>query len=310
MKAADPSPLRVVFEAMACGCEIVVQYEGAGRSAVEIGVDAAIREVQRIERKFSRYRADSVVSRINTAAGLGPVACDAETRQLLQYALAQWHASAGLFDITSGVLRRVWNFRSGQSPSPDEVAACLHLIDASAIELGDQTVRLARVGMEIDLGGFGKEYAADRAATVLGQHGLRSAYVNLGGDFRVLGPKTDGSPWQIGIQHPRQRDRLLAVLPLSGGGLATSGDYERFIEMNGRRYAHLIHPKTGWPVSYWQSVTAVAPLSIQAGQLATTAMLMEADGLPFLRSTQLPFVAVDFTGVVHTHQNNSPLTSD
>lgn len=303
MSAVDLTPLRVAFEAMSCGCEVVAHSHDTGRAQLKAAVGAAVLEVQRIEHKFSRYRPDSVVSRINAAAGQQAVECDAETLQLLQYAQRQWHDTRGLFDITSGVLRRVWNFRLSKVPTREEVEACLPLVDGSAIELGEETVRLPRAGMEIDLGGFGKEYAADRAAAVLGQHGLVSAYVNLGGDFRVLGPKPDGSAWQIGIQHPRQRDRLLAAVPLTRGGLATSGDYERFIEINGRRHAHILHPRTGWPVSHWQSITVIAPMAIQAGQLATTAMLMESQGLQFLHDTELPFIAVDATGAVHTHQD-------
>ncbi len=134
-------------------------------------------------------------------------------------------------------------------------------------------------GMELDFGGFGKEYAADRAAAMIHGKGVRHGYVNLAGDIRVVGPKLDESPWLIGIQDPRNKSRTIASIPLFTGALATSGDYERFIEVDGHRYCHIINPRSGYPVTYWRSVTVVAPLAITAGSYSTIAMLKEADGL-------------------------------
>ncbi|HRI17612.1 MAG TPA: FAD:protein FMN transferase, partial [Burkholderiaceae bacterium] len=173
------------FQAMSSVCEI--RLDGDDEPAFAAAAQRAIDEVLRIERKYSRYRADSIVSRINAAAGSDTaVEIDAETAALLAFAGGLHAASDGLFDITSGVLRRVWDFRAGRPPEPAALAAQLPLIGWPQVEVGDGRVRLPRVGMELDFGGFGKEYAADRAATLLEAAGLRHGFVNLGGDIRVL----------------------------------------------------------------------------------------------------------------------------
>jgi thiamine biosynthesis lipoprotein ApbE len=181
--------------------------------------------------------------------------------------------SDGLFDITSGVLRRVWDFKAGRVPQPEQLHSVLPLIGWSQVEWNGQTIRLPRAGMEIDFGGFGKEYAADRAMAVLHATGQRHGYVNLGGDIRVLGPRADGSAWRFGIQHPRQPEATIASVELAEGALATSGDYERYFEQGGRRYCHILDPHTGQPVSHWAGVSVTAPACVAAGALSTIAML-------------------------------------
>jgi len=156
--------------------------------------------------------------------------------------------------------------------------------------------------MELDFGGFGKEYAADRAASVLLAAGCKHGYVNLAGDFRMLGPKADQSPWMIGIKHPRKLDEVIATIPLTGGALATSGDYERYMEVNGKHYCHILNPHTGMPASYWQSVSVLAPLALVAGSYSTIAMLLEEEGLEFLQRSGLPFLAVDQQGRCYQDQ--------
>ena len=281
---------RSEFRAMACVNEVVVAAASPelGRAALQ----AACEEVLRIEAKYSRYRADSVVSRINAAAGGEAVAIDEETRWLLDFADALYRESEGLFDLTSGILRRVWNFAEPALPDPAALAGVLALIGWDRVERASGSVRLPQSGMEIDFGGVGKEYAADRAAQVLRAHGIAHAYVNLGGDIAALGPQPDGSPWLIGIADPRVPGRLIATLPLSRGGLATSGDYERFFERDGKRYCHILNPRSGWPVDYWQSVSVLAPLCIAAGAYATTAMLKESAAPTFLRAKPLSCLAV------------------
>lgn len=270
---AAPRSLRFDFECMASPCEIAL--EGADEPALRRAAAAAIDEVRRIEAKYSRYRADSVVWCINAAAGRDAVPVDEETASLLAFAGRLWQASEGLFDITSGVLRRAWDFRVPRLPAQHEIDALLPLVGWQRVELGAAHVRLPRHGMEIDFGGFGKEYAADRAAAVLLEAGVRHALVNLGGDIHVLGPHHDGSPWQVAVDRPRPGggDGPLAAVPLSRGGIATSGDYERAFELGGRRYCHILHPHTGWPVETWQSVTVLAANTTAAGALSTTAML-------------------------------------
>jgi FAD:protein FMN transferase len=288
---------RFPFEAMACGCEVVIAGIEAGRAA-ELAA-AAIAEVQRIESKFSRYRSDSIVSRINAAAGRQAVECDDETWSLLNYADKLYQTSQGRFDITSGVLRRVWNFREPRVPSQAELAEVLRLIAWPEVELVARHVRLPRAGMELDFGGFGKEYAADRAASLISGLGVVHGYVNLGGDMRFIGPKPDGEPWVIGIQHPRKRGEVLATLPVYEGGLATSGDYERYFERDGQRYCHILDPRNGMPVSHWQTVSVMAPYAVVAGNCTTMAMLAQADGLELLQASGMKYLAVDPQGIVH-----------
>jgi thiamine biosynthesis lipoprotein len=291
------SACHIAFKAMGARCEIVL--DGLAEPEAHRLAAPAMAEVLRIEQKYSRYLPQSVVSRINDAAGSDPVAIDAETYQLLGYAHSMFEQSRGAFDLTAGVLRKAWDFKSGQLPSQAQIDALLPLVGWPRVEVSEQALRLPEAGMEIDFGGFGKEYAVDRAAAVLESQGVKSGYVNLAGDMRFLGPKADDSPWQIGIQHPREEGRVLAHIPMETGALATSGDYERAIWVDGKPYCHVLNARTGWPVSAWQTVSVVAPLALMAGTVSTVAMLLEGQGLAFLQQNPFNFLAVDAQGQVH-----------
>ncbi|NDD12036.1 MAG: FAD:protein FMN transferase [Betaproteobacteria bacterium] len=269
----------------------------------------ASHEITRFEKKYSRYRSSSLVSRINAAAGQSWTACDQEALHLFGIARTFFEQSDGLFDITAGVLRKVWNFKSRQQPTPsleslrERAAALKHLIGFDRIEFDGTRVRLSTKGVEIDFGGFGKEYATDLALTKLLHEGLEHGYLNLAGDFRFAGPRPDGSPWQIGIQHPRDPHGLLAVLPIMRGGLASSGDYERYIELEGLRYCHILSPHTGWPVEGWQSVSVVASSCLEAGFHTTMTMLKQGDGRQYLRNLGLPYLARDAFGILYQQKS-------
>ncbi len=289
---------RQSFRAMASEHEI--QLAAPDLDVARRAASAAIADVRRIETKYSRYSDDSVTTRINRAAGGAPVAIDAETAALLRYA-DQCHAlSGGLFDITSGVLRRVWDFRREPPtlPDPAELAAAVALVGWGDVEWNAKSVRLPRAGMEIDFGGIGKEYAADRVATICLERGLRHGLVSLGGDIRAIGPQADGAPWRVGIRHPRHPDAAIAGFDLAAGALATSGDYERFFEIAGRRYCHILNPKTGMPVAHWQSISVVSPLCVVAGSCATIAMLLEGDGQSFLETQGVQWLGVAQDGTL------------
>lgn len=291
---------RCPFKAMGSVCEVVLVASSA-QDAHRLA-QSAIDEVLRIERKYSRYTADSIVAKINQKAGLNAVVCDDETWALLQYASKLHEQSNGLFDITSGVLRAAWNFKVPAIPSAEMLDELRAKVGWQKVVLKNQSIALPIAGMEIDLGGFGKEYAADRAAQVLQTQGVASGYVNLAGDMRFLGPKLTGEPWMIGIQDPRHPDQVVATLPMVQGGLATSGDYERYFELNGERYCHVLNPFTGWPVKYWRTVSVTAPAAVVAGCTSTMAMLMEQEGLSFLQATGFDFLAIDHAGNVHMRQ--------
>ena len=291
---------RLPFKAMGSACEVVLasHTQNEAESMAKLAID----EVLRIERKYSRYTTDSVIAKINQQAGRGALQCDDETWALFQFATQLFDKSDGLFDITSGVLRQAWDFKKPEVPTSQKLEVLLPLVGWQNVVLQDQSIALPLAGMEVDLGGFGKEYAADRAAQVLKEKGVTHGYVNLAGDMRFLGPKPNGEPWMIGIQDPRARDQVVATLPITQGGLATSGDYERYFELNGQRYCHVVNPKTGMPVSYWRSVSVTSPATVVSGCTTTMAMLKEADGLAFLQATGFDFFAIDHTGKVHLRQ--------
>ncbi len=288
---------RVFFDAMASRCEVrlTVEDEPSAKQLAQLAID----EVHRIEAKYSRYRPGSVVSQISARAGLDWVECDDETLALLAFADQLFEQSAGLFDITSGVLRRAWNFRQPALPRADVLRNLCALIGWRSVQRDGRRVRLPTAGMELDFGGFGKEYAADRAAHILIAQGVRNGYVNLAGDIHVMGPQGDQQPWLIGIQDPRRADRLVASIPIASGALATSGDYERFFELDGHRYCHILHPQSGQPVSHWRSVSVLAPSAIVAGSYSSIAMLQQAQGREFLEDSGLVYLAIDHLGAMH-----------
>jgi thiamine biosynthesis lipoprotein len=293
------APFRFRFRAMAAEHEL--QLYADTRTDAEQAANAAVADVARIEAKYSRYRDDSVTTRINRAAGAASVAIDAETAALLRYADHCFQLSDGRFDITSGVLRRVWNFaaRPPRLPSAGEIASAQALIGWLRVEWDASAVRLPSAGMEIDFGGIGKEYAADRAATICADRGITQGLVNLGGDVRAIGGQPDGTPWRIGIRDPRAPERAIAGLDVLDGAVATSGDYERYFDLDGRRYCHILNPRTGAPVAHWRSVSVVAPLCVVAGSCATIAMLLEERALEFLAAQRFDYCAVDRDGKLH-----------
>lgn len=283
---------------MAATNEVQV-HGGASAGTARIAADAAIAEVRRIEAKYSRYREDSVVGRINAAAGGEPVAIDAETEALLAFADAAWRNSGGLFDPTSGILRRAWNFREARVPSDEALAPLVANIGWDRVEREPGRVRLPRHGMELDFGGFGKEYAVDRAVAMLLAHGQGSAMVNLAGDLAITGPQPGGEPWRVGIQHPRRADAVIATIEVASGALATSGDYERFVEVGGVRHCHVLDPRTGRSARGFSAVTVIGPSCLVAGSATTIAMLKGRDaGLAWLDDLGLRFLAVSEDGSV------------
>ncbi|HEY6895148.1 MAG TPA: FAD:protein FMN transferase [Rhodanobacteraceae bacterium] len=284
------------FAAMASTHEL--QIAGTDRRAADRAAALAIAEVKRIEAKYSRYRDDSVTTAINRAAGVTPVAIDDETAALLRYADRCHAVSGGLFDITSGVLRRAWDFKRipPRLPSADEVAAALALIGWTRVEWSGERVWLPNAGMELDFGGIGKEYAADRAAAILRDAGIAHALVNLGGDVRAIGSRGDGTPWRIAIRDPRDGEAVVGTMLVDDEAIATSGDYERYVEVDGRRYCHIVDPRSGMPVGHWQSASVVAPLTILAGSYATIAMLAGDRAPDFLDTQRVRYLLIDSNG--------------
>ncbi len=278
---------------MGSPCEIQL-YEPPSASA-ETALRAAVAEVARLERKYSRYRDDSLASRINRSAGdPAGVEVDEETAGLLDFAAESWRQSEGLFDITSGILRRVWDLKSGRVPGADAIAEVRSRIGWQKLRWRRPRLVLPIPGMEIDFGGYVKEYAADRAAELCRRLGARHGLVNLGGDVAIVGPHPDGSPWRVGVSDPHRPRAAVATVALASGGVASSGDTERCMVVDGRRYGHILDPRSGWPVDGLASVSVVASHGLVAGTASTIAMLkgrregpswLDALGLPSLRVT-------------------------
>ena len=283
------------FKAMGTPCEIQL-FTNTHAKARQVA-DAAIADVQRLESLYSRYREDSLLSAINRVATAGgSIAVDAETAGLLNYAAACHGQSDGLFDITSGILRRAWRFDSGRLPDQAQIHGLLDKVGWHKLRWNPPLLEFPTQGMEIDFGGVVKEYAVDHAAAICWQAGVRHGMINLGGDIKVIGPRADGSPWRIGIRHPRDKDAMLQTILLRGGALASSGDYERCITVGGIRYGHVLNPKTGWPVRHLAAVSVVGEFCVVAGSASTIAMLKEESGPAWLERFGLPHLWVDVRG--------------
>jgi thiamine biosynthesis lipoprotein len=282
-----------------------VRLYGAGDALAERAALAAEAEVRRLEVRYSRYRDDSMTSRINRTAGNGhPIEVDAETAALIDYAHTAWQQSDGLFDISSGVLRRVWDFKLARVPAQAQIDEMLTLVGWHKVRWRSPLIELPLAGMELDFGGYVKEYAADRAAAAARACGVHHGFVELGGDIALIGAHPDGTPWEIGIRNPRHPERAIATIALNHGALASSGDYERFFECDGQRYSHLLDPRSGWPVQGLAAVSVVAEECLIAGTATTIAMLKGAsDGPRWLQQLGLPHLCIDARG--RAHRNGS-----
>ena len=286
-----------LFEFKAMGTACTIQLYAAHKKTAKHISRAVIKDVNRLEQLYSRYRSDSLLSKINRiAASGGSIKVDAETAGLLDYAATCYQQSEGLFDITSGVLRQIWRFQDQSIPTAQQIDAMRNRIGWQHVNWSAPLLEFLKPGLELDFGGIVKEYAVDRAAVIAQDLGMRHGIINLGGDIRVVGPHENGQPWVIGIQHPRLQQQMVQKINLSHGALASSGDYERCIVVNGERYGHVFNPKTGWPVSHLAAVSVVSELCVVAGSAATIAMLKESTGTQWLAQLGLPYLWVDVEG--------------
>lgn len=284
------------FQAMGTACDI--QLFAASRQQAERIAQMVISDVRRLEARYSRYRPDSVLSQINQLAQQGgSVQVDTETASLLDYAATCYAQSDGLFDITSGILRQAWRFNSSTLPSTEQLASLLTRVGWHHLHWQAPTLTFLQPGLEIDFGGIVKEYAVDRAAALCAMQGVQHGLINLGGDIKVIGPRADGSPWRVGIRHPRQAHSVLTTVNLYHGALASSGDYARAITLDGVHYSHVLNPHTGWPVRHLATVSVLADYCVVAGSASTIAMLKEQAGISWLQTLGLQHVWMDIHGV-------------
>ncbi len=254
---------------------VYTEDEESGHIAVRRVLDI----MQELERDFSRHLDDSPVSKINQQAGVTKVEVPDNVFDLIELGKKMGAKTRGAFDITVTPLLDLWGFGTAapRVPTEEELEEILKLVDYRQIKLSEEenSVFLSKEGMALDLGGIAKGYIVDRAIAELKSFGIKNAFLDVGGDIRVVGSKPDGSPWRIGIQHPRNRHEIIAVLSLADRAVVTSGDYERFFKLNGTKYHHLLDPATGRPADKGLiSVTVIAPDAVLADIFSTAFFIM------------------------------------
>ncbi len=272
-------------------------------------IDTAVAEITRIEKLISSWDAASQTSSINKNAGIAPVKVDTELFQLIQRAIGISKLTDGAFDISYASMDRIWKFDSSmkQMPTNQEIKASVSKVGYQNIILDSEknTVFLKLKGMKIGFGAIGKGYAADKAKALLISKGVSSGIINASGDMNTWGKQPNGNEWKVAITNPLNKDKVFALLPINNGAVVTSGNYEKFVEFNGKRYTHIIDPRTGFPSSGIISVTVFAPKAELADALATSVFVMGKEiGLD--RINQLPnieCIIIDDKGNITTSKN-------
>lgn len=264
----------------------------------------AFKEIERIDSLLAWQIPTSEISKINSSAGKSPVKVSYETYSILERSLSYSKSSDGIFDVTVGPLTQLWGFNGDEEsvavPDKKAIDSCLKLVGYKELILNynDTTAFLKRAGMSIDLGGIGKGYAIDRASDILKKNGLTSFLFNAGGDVLVSGYKAEDQNWTVGIKDPRKEDKLLGSVEFTNKSIATSGDYERFFEIDGRRYHHIIDPSTGFPASNSISVSIIAESAERADALATTVFITQGKtGWQGSNDEEFLIISKDFTRI-------------
>jgi len=258
------------------GTSLVIEVLGEDEAELERGIDAAVAELRRVEDMMTSWRA-SPLTRLNDAAGRGPRRVPPELAHLVTESKRIGALTDGAFDITFAGVGKLWDFKARPPvvPSREQIARALKVVDYRRIAVdGDASTVALPAGMRIGLGGIAKGYGVDRAMQVLIDRGIRHAFVNAGGDLKALGRK-HGKSWNIAITHPRDRERVLAVIPVANRCVVTSGDYERFFVHEGRRYHHILDPRTGFPSTGCMSATVVGPSAAFCDALATACCVLD-----------------------------------
>lgn len=266
---------QLAFKAL--GTQCIVQYacDAPGQAA---GFErSALAWVQAFEARYSRFKPDSLVSQINAAAGHHWVEVDDEMEQLLNLCDTLHVMTRGVLDPTALPLIRLWDYKAKDPviPAPEQISAARELVGWSKVRRVPGRVFLPQPGMALDFGGFGKEYAVDIVAQLAVNHGIPDVLVDFGHDLRALGHPPDRPCWHVGLEDPKRPGQTAGSIGVTGKGVASSGDYLRCFVINGRRYGHIIDPRTGWPVANGCSqTTVIADTCLQAGVLSTTAFLL------------------------------------
>ncbi len=268
----------------------------------QAAVAAVIAEMHRINELMSTYREDSEISLINREAAKAPVVVGEELFAIVSRSLELSKNTDGAFDITYASAGQLYDYRESVKPSDSRLSEVVQKIDYNfvAIEPDKQSVSFAVEGVRIDLGGIAKGYAVERGVEILKEQGIESGIVTAGGDSRILGVR-QGRPWNVGIRDPRDREKVLAMLPLADEAISTSGDYERFFEEDGVRYHHILNPSNGKSVGELRSVTVVGPDAVMTDGFSTSVFVMGVTkGLAFINSlADYEVVIIDSEGKMH-----------
>ncbi len=286
------------------GTTVTITAVGPTREAGEAAIDAGMAELRRLDAMMSLYKDGSEITKVNLAAGERPVTVSSEMIDAVERAVEVSRLSDGVFDVTIGPLVVLWQMRlkEGTVPSDDEIARVRKLVDYRNIVIDRKasTIFLRKKGMILDLGGM-KGYLADRVADLFRKRGITNAVIALAGDIWALGSREDGSPWRIGVQHPREKDRTLTVLELRDKYICTSGDYERFVIKGKKRYHHIIDPRTGKPSEGTISATLIGDRGSLIDPLAKVPFILGAQkGLEIVRRLGAEAIIVDDQGKVTT----------
>jgi thiamine biosynthesis lipoprotein len=271
--------------------------------------NAAIEEVKRIENLISDWIPTTQISSVNTNAGIQPIKVDAEVYDLVERALKISKVTNGAFDISYASMDRIWKFDGSmiKMPSKEEIKKSVEKVGFQNVILNpkDTTIFLKNKGMKIGLGGIGQGYIADKIKELLKSKGCESGLVNVSGDISTWGKQIDGNPWTIAIINPMNKNKVFATFPLEDTAVETSGSYEKYVTFNGKRYSHIIDPRTGYPASGIVSISVFAKQTEMADALATGIFVMGVEvGLDFVNQIKgLECIMVDDKGVIHTSKN-------
>lgn len=263
----------------------------------------SLKEIERIQEVMSTSIDSSEVYKINMNSGIMPVKVSYETYSIIERSISYSEKYDGLFDITIGPITELWGFNTDDPvkvvPDKKVIDSLIKLVSFKKIQLNpiDTTVFLTEKGMKIDLGGIAKGYAVDRASKEMKKHGIRNFVVNGGGDLYVSGEKAQGQKWVVGIKHPREETKLIATLEVSNYAVGTSGDYERFTIIDGKRYNHIFNTRSGYPVTISESGTALASTTEEAVILSKILFIYGADKYEELKD-KVPGVIIDSDGKV------------
>jgi len=307
-KSIIPSIHRKVLKLMGNRFEFTVVADNAETAFGKI--DKAINEIRRIENLLTTFNEESQTTFINRNAGIAPVKVDKEVFDIIKRSKRISDVTQGAFDITYGsVDKRLWNFDKNMTSLPDAETArnSVHLINYKNIILNEEksTVFLKEKGMRIGFGGIGKGYAAERAKNILQELGVQSGIVNAAGDLTAWGYQPNGKEWTIGIADPNAARNPFSYLSVTNTAIATSGNYEKYVLIDGKKYSHTINPKTGLPVSGIKSVTVISPNAEIADAMATPVMIMGIKvGLNMVNQVKgLACIIVDDNDKIHTSKN-------